>query len=402
MLNVLPNFDALFLEWPLAVCFGRCKHPRETNQMQNSPDQGMTRLINLHQIDGAFSFDEGFSRPDWHLISKVIREKTTESLDRSAGWNEAARQWVRQLRADSGGDYEVAESQRFLLLTALGDETRARILSFAENTLDQIRERLKDAAWNPKRGKHVILLFAEEDDYYQYVSYFHRDGIHPTSGGCLIHKDYVHIAIPYEPHGLRETIAHELTHNCLVHLKLPLWLNEGLAQLFQHAVATRPRPLLDHELREKHLVFWNEQTVQEFWAGVSFRKPGDSNHLSYSLAEIILNLLTENQGDWGGFIKNADWRDAGQTAAFDFLGADLGSVMATFLGEGDWRPSRKEMVALWEAKKKGGNEGNDASGENFLRNYDFTSHASRNPSPRKLSASNVETRTPPGKTISHQ
>lgn len=193
-------------------------------------------------------------------------------------------------------------------------------------------------------------------------------GIHPTSGGCLIHKDYVHIAIPYVPHGLRQTIAHELTHNCLVHLKLPLWLNEGLAQLFQHAVATQPRPLLNHELRERHLAFWNEQTVQEFWAGVSFRKPGDSNHLSYSLAEIILNLLTENQGDWGGFIKNADWRDAGQTAAFDFLGADLGSVMATFLGEGDWRPRRKEMAALWEARKKGGDEGNDASGKDSPRN----------------------------------
>ncbi len=32
----------------------------------------------------------------------------------------------------------------------------------------------------------------------------------------------------------------------------------------------------------------------------------------------------------------------------------------------------------------------------------FTSHASRRPSPMKLSASNVETRTPVGNTINHQ
>src|SRR5204863_9266794 len=34
--------------------------------------------------------------------------------------------------------------------------------------------------------------------------------------------------------------------------------------------------------------------------------------------------------------------------------------------------------------------------------YPFTSHASRNPSPTKFSASSVETRKPPGKAISHQ
>src|SRR5579864_1909208 len=106
------------------------------------------------------------------------------------------------------------------------------------------------------------------------------------------------------------------------------------------------RPLLDHELNDRHMAFWNPQNIQEFWTGISFQKPGDSNELSYSLAEILLNLLSEYRGDWGGFIKNADWRDAGQTAAIDFLNADLGKVAATFLGEGDWRPGRKEMVVL--------------------------------------------------------
>lgn len=318
----------------------------ETNSESNP------RLIDLEQIDGAFSFEEGFSRPDWRLISKVIRENTTESLDANRAWAEAARQWVNQLQEDLGGDYAVSESGRFLLLAALDDDKRAMILDFAEDTLGHIRERLHDAAWKPKNGKHVILVFAEQDDYYQYVSYFYRDGTHPTSGGCLLHKDYIHIAMPYEPRSLRQTIAHELAHNCVVHLKLPLWLNEGLAQFFQRAAATMPRPLLDHELRERHLAFWNQQNIQEFWTGISFRKPGDSNELSYSLAEILLHLLSEYRGDWGAFIKNADWRDGGQTAAIDFLAADLGNVAGTFLGEGDWRPRRKEMVGAWEAAKK--------------------------------------------------
>jgi len=310
------------------------------------------KLIDLNEIENAFSFEEGFSRPDWKAIAKAIDERVEEPFDRAAAWNEAARQWVMQLQSDLGGNYRVEESPRFILLNDLSDQNAGeKILAFAERTRDEIRERLQDAAWVPKRGKHVILLFSEDDDYYQYVSYYYRDGTHPTTGGILIHKDYVHIAAPYEPFGIRAMLAHEITHNLVVHLRLPLWLNEGLATTFQRAVSTAQSPLLDHETREQHLAFWNQANIQEFWAGISFRKPGDSNKLSYNLAEIMLNLLTEQRGNWGAFLKQANWNDAGQTAALQCLDVDLGSVMAIFLGEGDWRPQRKAMVRLWENAK---------------------------------------------------
>ena len=311
------------------------------------------KLIDLGQVEDAFSFEEGFSRPDWRVISKAIKQQVPESFDRGDAWNEAARQWVMQIRSDLGGEYRVEESGRFILLIGLPDKAAGqKILTFAERTRDQIRHQLGDATWNPEFGKHVILLFSEQDDYYQYVSYYHHDGTHPTSGGCLIHRDYVHIAAPYEPFGIRAMLAHELVHNCVVHLTLPLWLNEGLATTFQRAAQARPRPILDHEMREKHLAFWNPENIQEFWAGVSFKKPGDSNDLSYSLAEITLNLLLERRGNWSAFLKQAHWNDAGQTAAIECLDVDLGAVMTTFLGEGNWRPQRKAMVALWEAQTK--------------------------------------------------
>jgi hypothetical protein len=323
--------------------------------------QWQPRLIDLNQLEGAFSFEEGFSRPDWRVISKGIKE--TDSLDVNAAWDEAVHQWMIRLRSDLGGDYQISESRRFFLLAPLDDEKRTKILEFSERTLTQIRERLQSAAWNPEHGKHVVLLFAEEDDYYQYISYFYHEGAWSKNGGCLIHKDYAHIAVPYDPLALRQTLAHELTHNCVVHLRLPRWLNEGLAKTFEHMVASRFRPLLDHDLRERHLAFWNEQNIQEFWAGVSWRKAGDSNELSYNLAEIMLQLLSERQGDWGAFVKQADWRDAGQTAALQCLDTDLGAVMGTFLGPGDWRPRRKAMVSLWEAEKKSAKNTNDPKAE---------------------------------------
>src|SRR4029077_14574787 len=56
-------------------------------------------------------------------------------------------------------------------------------------------------------------------------------------------------------------------------------------------VANRQRLILDHDLRDRHLTFWNPETIQKFWSGVSFREPGESNQLSYSLAEIFVNLI---------------------------------------------------------------------------------------------------------------
>jgi hypothetical protein len=314
--------------------------------------QWKPELIDLSEVEGAFGFEEGFSRPDWRIIRKAIQQKEAELAGANDAWDEVVRQWMLQLRSDLGGEYGVAESGGFFLLASVDSATRTKILDFSETVLSQIRERLGDAAWNLRHGKHVILLFTEEDDYYQYVSYYYPEGTHPRTGGCLIHKDYVHIAVPYDPLSLRRTLAHELAHNCVVHLRLPLWLNEGLAQMFERGVATMQPFLLDFELKERHVTFWNEQSIQEFWSGVSFRKPGDSNELSYSLAEIILSLLQEHSGSWSAFVKQARWEDGGQTAAIECLSVDLGDVMGTFLGEGDWRPRRKAMVELWEAWKK--------------------------------------------------
>jgi len=314
-------------------------------------------LISLGQIEGAFDYEEGFSRPNWRVIANVI-EQTISSEDLPDAWAEAALEWAQQVQRDLGGEYHVRWSKEFILVSALEAAAADQFLAFAQATLEHINATLKDAAWRAGHGKHVILLFADEDDYYQYVSYFHRDGIHPTSGGCLIHKDYVHIAMPYhDGSSIRRVLVHELVHNSVVHLRLPLWLNEGLAVVLDRAAAVWRQTILDHELRDRHLAYWNAGNIQKFWSGVSFGEPGDSNELSYSLAEILVNLLLGESNEFVAFLKQAHWEDAGQTAALDVLGADLGQTAATFLGDGNWRPNRKAMVACWESQRGEGPAG---------------------------------------------
>ena len=250
-------------------------------------------LLDLGQTVGAFSFEEGFSRPDWKVIKRAI-DQTASPDDLNAAWTDAAIQWLLRLQVDLGGEYRVRCSKEFLLLSAQDLPAAGELLRFAETTLEKIYSSLKEAAWKWDNGKHVVLLFTEDDDYYQYVSFFYQDGIHPASGGCLINRDYVHIAMFLaDGRSIHTILAHELAHNSVVHLRLPLWLNEGLAVLFQRTASEWQSRMLEGDLRERHVSFWNAESIQRFWSGISFQEPGESNELSYGLAEIMVRLLSE-------------------------------------------------------------------------------------------------------------
>jgi hypothetical protein len=121
-----------------------------------------------------------------------------------------------------------------------------------------------------------------------------------------------------------------------------LWLNEGLAVVIERQM-TRRAFVMDRDLAERHRAHWNEVNIQRFWAGMTYDEPGDGSQLSYSLGEILVTLLSEKGAAFAEFVKAADWRDAGQDAAVNFLGQGLEEVLAGFLGPGDWRPKRKTI-----------------------------------------------------------
>lgn len=313
-------------------------------------------VFNLQSLEGAFDFQEGFSRPHWKLIGQTI-ENSVPSENHDAAWREASIQWVQQLQRDLGGEYHVRFSSEFVLLSTLPKDEADRLLAFAERTQENIYRSLGEAAWVAGSGMHVVLLFHEEDDYYQYISRFYPEGEHILSAGCLINQDYVHVAMHYDGKGVRSTLTHELFHNNVVHLSLPLWLDEGLPVMFDRAAMDWNTPIIDHDLRERHFEFWNESNIQEFWAGVSFGNPGDPSELSYSLAEILVNLLQTEYQNLPLFIKQAQWGDAGQTAALTCLNLDLGHLVGTFLGPGNWRPNRKAMVEHWKTAGRSETQG---------------------------------------------
>jgi hypothetical protein len=285
---------------------------------------------------------EEFPRPDWKAIRAWIGQNV--SVDRlDDAWQAITREWLQRICERLGKSYVVAESQSFHLVSELDEAKQIDLLSFLERARARILRQLGDIPLPKSHGKHVVLRFSEDEDYYRYIAYFHPDGEYADSAGNFLTRGYRHIAYPHRdiPGSDRATLVHELTHNLLVSFPLPAWLNEALAMAFERDIPGYASPLLTRELAEEHRAYWNPQTIQEFWRGLSFSQVAGQK-LSYSLAGILLNLIATElrppPAQFRDFVLHADRKDAGQSAAQEYLEIDLSDLVATFLGPGEWTP----------------------------------------------------------------
>jgi hypothetical protein len=320
--------------------------PRDTEITAKREPAGVAEpLTSLTGLDMGFELSEGFSRPNWRAIWDFVKAHVPAD-DQSAAVDYITARWLQELAQNLGGGAQVHRSGNFYCLSDLEAKTTDSLLKYAESALDTVRGYLGKAAWSGYRGRHVLLFFSDPDDYYAYVSYYYRDGTHILSGGIFLRGGYAHIALPYHNTlTAQHTLPHELTHNLLCHLPIPLWLNEGLAVVLEGMV-TRRAFLMDRELADRHRNHWNETNIQAFWAGKTFDNPGDDSQLSYNLGSILVGLLSEQGADFAEFIRAADWRDAGQDAAVNFLGHGLEETVAGFLGPGNWRPQRRAIKEI--------------------------------------------------------
>lgn len=302
-------------------------------------------------ISGSLAWEDGLPYPQWELLEAWVESKFEPPARRGA-WAALGRQWMAELGPALGVGYETVESENFLALVSREDETGRRLLPFAERCRAALLSALGGVTDFDSQGKQVVLVLRNPHHYYRYISLYFPEGEHGGSAGIHIRQGHPHVAL----HGkqawvLENTLAHELTHVSLHHLSMPQWLEEGLAQMFEHNMTGRQLLEVDGEMAGRHKRYWGKHGLDEFWRGEGFSRPGKVQELSYQLAEILVRLLAEEgRPRWFGwarepqlrfyaFLRGAGIDDCGEAACREHLGYGLSDLAAKFLGPGSWSPS---------------------------------------------------------------
>jgi hypothetical protein len=289
--------------------------------------------------------DTSLPIPDWD--QQLWPEEGSEDvLHRHA--NGLAAAWLDATTASLTDHYARVESDNFMLLSALEPRATAVLLNYLERSRKRVLATLPGIAADHGHGKTVVMVFGQEESYYQYVANYSRDSSEPEaySGGMFIDAGYGHFVFTQGTFETMEpVVVHELTHCLVRHLPIPAWLNEGLAVNTEHRfVPPRPR-YRPNELEYLFARFWNASTIQEFWSGKSFLRPDDGQPLSYELARRLVQLLGRDYELITRYCAAASYKDGGESAAISLLGMSLEEFAAIVLGPGAWKPD----PALWAA-----------------------------------------------------
>ncbi len=313
-----------------------------TKSRTTTADAAVTKAATVDIPPLPWRADATLPIPDWLAIQSPESE---DPLVLQAFWGGAARAWLEALAPALGPQFAIAESAEFMLLGVLAERERQVALEYAERTRRRVLGVLPGIARDDGYGKTVILVLDSAERYYEYVSHYYgassEHGEFALSGGMFIDHGYGHfVFVADEFHRMEPVIAHELTHCMVRHLPLPAWINEGIAVNTEHRLCP---PQGSHysirEMREKHLAFWNENTIQEFWSGKSWKRPDDGNPLSYELAKTFVTLAARDWDPFVGFVNAADGADSGEAAALEHLRYPLAHLVEAVLGESNWAPN---------------------------------------------------------------
>jgi len=286
---------------------------------------------------------DDFPRLDWHTLFQGLDKlatSTQEQFDTPEFYNGLQLEWLLKIQRQLGNGSQVNQSENFVLLSTSNQKELSLIFPFFESVYHRIL-RILNGVVHPRNGeKLAVILFEDIDLYYQYISHYYPDnGEYGMSSGVFLDGGLGHFVLANtEMSELESVVSHELTHALLNHLSIPLWVNEGLAVNTETAITGFSPYLLNVQKHEKHIGYWNEKTIQDFWSGASFSKPGISSELSYQLAQLLIRSMSEDFAHFAHFANLASFEDSGEAAAIEFYGGSLGSLIEGLYGEGDWRP----------------------------------------------------------------
>ena len=292
--------------------------------------------------------EHGLPVPDWGFFFAWL-DTIPEEASRTAAWDACEMAWLQHLREALGPSYHLAGLNQTLILSSLEAEALNSTFAFMNRTSQRILKLLAGMAEAPAWGHDILIIFDDEDTYYNYVArYYAGGGEYSMSSGMHISAGCSHfVTTKSDLQTIEPIIAHEMTHRYLAHLPIPIWLNEGIAVNTEQRICPPPAPLYSPQvLHEKHRHFWGPAEIQTFWSGDSFHRADEGNMLSYDLARILVGHFSADWDRFQKFVLSAHHADAGQAAAVQNLELSLGAAVASIMAQTpdeSWEP----LPALW-------------------------------------------------------
>jgi len=313
------------------------------------PTKVVATGVESFSVAAHLSREGGFPILDWEAAHNWV-QSIPDPERRGDVWGRVERAWLKHLQSALGPAYVLRESDSALLLSTLEPNVAAATLGFMAKTLLRITRVLEGLADVPEWGKDILIVFDDEESYYRYVSRLYPSGEFAGSSGMYIGAGCGHfVTVKSDLRAIEPVIAHEMTHGCVSHLPIPAWLNEGLAVNTEQRLSPTPgRVLTPRQMHAKHLAFWGETEIQEFWSGKSFLRNDDGNMLSYDLARILVAQLSADWPTFRSFALAASMDDGGAAAALEHLEVDLGAAASALL--------ERESVEGWAPDPRAWNE----------------------------------------------
>lgn len=295
----------------LGDLFGRMRVPPSASadspqDLKPPPSELAVEGVPSFTVDEHCERHQGYPLMAWEQVRDWL-SRIEAPEHQNAAWREAKRAWLLRMRCALGPSFGLRESRNVLLLPSLKPNVADATLDYMERTLQRVTSMLEGVARMPAAGQDVMIVFDDDESYYRYVScYYPEAGEFAFSGGMHIDAGCSHyVTVKADLRQIEPVIAHEMTHGCLAHLPLPAWLNEGLAMNVERRLSPTPQTHTPQQLRAKHLTFWTPQDIQEFWSGQSFLRPDDGNLLSYDLASLTVDQMSNPWEPFKQFVLGA-------------------------------------------------------------------------------------------------
>jgi hypothetical protein len=303
--------------------------PAPADRIALAPDKIWVDGAPPFPFAGHLKLHHGLPIADWEAVHRWLEESVPKG-QRAAAWMASERAWMEHLCAALSGSYRLVEGDTAMVLSSLEQNVAQAAVAFMEKSLRRILAALDGIAQIPDLGKDLLLVFDSEERYYEYVSnYYPENGEYAFSGGMHINWGCGHyVTVKDGLHTIEPTIVHEMTHGCLSHLPIPAWLNEGMAvNVERRFTGVRPGLYTPEQVHAKHLAFWGEAEIQQFWSGKSFLRPDEGNMLSYDLARVLVDFFGREWQGFTAFALAASSSDGGKEAASRHLALSLGAAV---------------------------------------------------------------------------